>query len=107
MDETKIKTIPRDAMIDVTISGAFYERLQNCLFTLVNQNKATPEELVIIFKELETRQPKNFWESQVITYLALLVTLDEAANKQKLSKEEALSKYITSPDISPGASPEN
>ncbi len=83
----KINTIALDAIINIPISGAFYSRIQQCTFALLQQ-KMTEDpngtETNKILKELETREPNDLWETLVTVNLALLYATEEAAKEQKL-----------------------
>ena len=104
----KIKHIPFDALIDIQISGAFYADLQQQLFILLQQKESEGAEKVNKrLKELETEQPKDFWEFQVTTLLAILYATENAAKKQgHIVATEALD-YLPKEDSTEGASPES
>jgi hypothetical protein len=107
MDNDKINVIPREALVKITISGAFYERLQNSLFALYRESKLNTKELTEVLTELTAKRPaENFFEEQVLTYLALLAAVDDAAIKQKLVKKAPLSDFIND-DSAQETSPEN
>lgn len=113
MDELKpgdkIATIPFDAIINIPISGAFYSRLQQCFYALMQEkmkDDPTGEQTSKLLKELESRQPNNVWEMQVTVILALLYSADTAAKEQNVMREEDAVNFIPK-NSSPGASPEN
>jgi len=105
----KIETIPFDAVLNIPISGAFYSRIQQCFYALLEQkmkDDPTGESTNKVLKELESRDPVDLWETLVTVNLALLYAADEAAKEQKIMvKREALD-YVPK-DASQEASPEN
>jgi len=107
LNDNKIDIIPSDAMMDIQISGVFYNRIQNCLFALLREKDS--DEMTIILKELEERDPKNNWEEHVVICLALTLAVDEAAIKQKLTIKRDFTSEIAAAnaDSPPEASPES
>lgn len=113
MDELKpgdkITTVPFDAIINIPISGAFYSRIQQSFFALL-QEKMTDDptgfKVNERLKELETRDPEDLWETLVTIQLALLYAAEEAGTKQGVFIKEDALKFIPK-DASPEASPES
>jgi len=104
----KIKHIPFDALVDIQISGAFYADLQQQLFILLQQKEGEGIEKVNQrIKELETRQPNDFWEFQITTLMAILYATENAAKKQGHIVETEALDYIPKEDSVEGASPES
>jgi hypothetical protein len=104
---TEVDIIPYETIIDIPISGRFYERMQNCLFTLINEKDEDPEVVVCILKELETRPPQNTWEEHLMVLLAVVYAVDNQAAEKGLTIKEKLSKFMPSKDSSQEASPES
>jgi len=99
MDSTTIDVLPYDSLVKIEISGTFYERLQNCLFAALQEKEDEPEELALILKELETRQPANNWEERVYVLLAIIYEVDNQAAQQEVLVKKSI-------DIPPNSSPE-
>jgi len=93
----KIATIAMDAIINVPISGAFYARIQQCTFALLEQKmEEDPDgsKTNVILKELESRQPNDLWETLVTVNLALLYATEEAAKKQSLIQQQDAINFL-------------
>ena len=102
MSNNKIDVIPSESLIKIEVSGQFYARMQNCLFALMGEKKDNPNELAIILKELETREPQNLWEEQISILLSILFEIDNQASKQGIIVKKDVSDYLP-----PEASPES
>jgi hypothetical protein len=106
MSNDQIAILPFDSLVTVEFSGRFYAKMQNLLFALMQEKSDKPEELALILKELETREPQNMWEEQVSILLAIIFEIDNQAAKQKVLVKKPLSDYLPKDD-SPEASPES
>jgi hypothetical protein len=105
----KISTISMSSIIEVPISGAFYSRIQQCTFALLEQKmKDDPDgsETNKLLKELESREPKDLWELQLTINLALLFATEEAAGKQNLILKQDPNLFLPK-DSQSEASPES
>jgi len=105
MNPLQIDTIPYDALIKVEFSGIFYERLQNCLFSLLKEKEDNPIELSQTLKELESRKPETDWEERVYILLAIVYEIDNQAVEQKLIVKKNID--VPTKGSSPEASPES
>ena len=103
MSNDKLDILPFEALVKIEVNGHFYARMQNCLFALMQEKEGTPNELAIILKELESREPQNLWEEQVSILLSIIFEIDSEAAKQGVMVKKVIS------DLSPsqGASPES
>lgn len=105
----KIATIPFGAILNVQISGAFYSRIQQLFYALLEEKIATDPtgfETNKILKELETREPIGKWEVTATLYLALLFAIEKAATEQKQLIQRDASEFFPK-ESSPKVSPEN
>lgn len=106
----KVSVIPMDAVVQLPISGAFYSRIQQCFYALMEskiKEDPTGESTNAILKELETREPADLWETLVTVQLALLFAAEESAKEQGiLIKKEALD-FVPPTEASPEVSPES
>lgn len=103
----KIDILPEDALVNVTISGQFYKRIQTLLFALLEQKEI--ETVPGLLKELEIRNPSNLWEEQVVVYTALVYAVEEAAKEQNLIVNRDFTPEVkqANTDHSEGVSPES
>jgi len=104
LENIKVDTIPLNALMNIQVSGAFYNTIQQLLVALLSEKQDQMEELVPLLKELETRAPKNLWENQVVIFTALMTAIEDAAKEQKLIVREDASKFVSN---SSEASPES
>lgn len=102
---SKIKLIPNDTIVNIPISGAFIKKLQETLFYLLGQKE--PTEVAKVIKELETREPNNFWEHEVTIYLALVYQAELVAKEGGHIIEKSVSEFLPKEDSSEEASPES
>lgn len=76
----KLGSIPVDAVVTIEVSGAFYMRLHQ---TLLNKaSEKTPEEFANIMKELILDKPKDVYEHDLGTILAVVMSVEKAAQTQ-------------------------
>jgi hypothetical protein len=102
----ELPVIMNDALIEITISGSFYNKLRRLLFEVMGQKSNEPHTIPLILKELETREPNDLWEAQVTTYLALCHEIEEKATAQKKTTLKKVSDIMPD-DPSEEASPES
>jgi hypothetical protein len=103
MESYKIDVLPLDALVKVEFSGDFYQRLQNCLIVTLQEKEDKPEELAIVLKELETRQPANPWEERVYILLTIVHEIDIMAAEQKVLVKKTVNVPANGepPEVSP------
>lgn len=77
-------SIPADAIIDLKVSGAYYEKLKIVLLTLTEQ--VPPDQLLAMMEKFKTPQaPDSALEHNIYTLLLLIKTIEDEAKKQKLT----------------------
>ena len=76
----KIKVIPVDVQIDITIGGGLFARLSQ-LITHYGSQKPI-EEFTAIMKRLQTEAPKDEFEYHLITLLSLVIEIEKKAIAQ-------------------------
>jgi len=77
---TKVKVIPPDAQIDITIGGGLYGRLTQFITDFGSQKPI--EEFTAILERLKTEAPKDPFEYHLITLLSLVIEIEEKATAQ-------------------------
>lgn len=82
--------IPKDALINIKISGAFYINMQQLLFSIASQK--SPEEFTALMQKLKSGQPENEYELQVLTIVSLVLEVERAAKEQDLLVEVEFKK---------------
>jgi hypothetical protein len=82
--------IPKDALINIKISGAFYMNMQQMLYSLASQK--TPEEFTAIMHKLKSGTPENEYEFQILTLVSLVMEVERSAKEQNLLVEVELPK---------------
>ena len=82
-----LELIPLDAIIEIKLSGAFYGRLQEFASQYASTEKDT---LVQRMKELETREPEDYFEHNLTTLLLLIKAIEESAAEQKLTVNKSI-----------------
>lgn len=97
-----VELIPTDAIIKVDFSGAFYVRLQQLLITYAQQEK----DYMVRLKELETREPNDAFEYNIITLLTLTRSVERAAEEQKQVVTKTVSELLANQESQEGG-PEN
>jgi len=95
---TEIDVLPREAIVDISISGAFYERLQNCLYALLNTHPDGQAGAAVRIKELDSSPPETLWDEQVLILLSLIYTIDQNAITGKLTIKDDIINYLKSDD---------
>ena len=86
MDTTKkIEVIPEDALMDIKVSGTFYQRLQ-ALFIYLSQKKDPKEFLLHYAYLIKGGEPKNEYEFHLNTILSLIVEIEKTAKDLNLTK---------------------
>ena len=77
-------SIPNDAIIDLKVSGEYYEKLKIVLLSLTEQVPA--EELLPMIEKFKTPQAHNTaLEHNIYTLLILIKTIEDEAKKQKVT----------------------
>lgn len=85
MATVKIDTIPSDSIIDMKISGAFYEQLKIVL--LSQTEKVKPDDLMAMLERFKNPQPaENAEEHTIYTLLVLINEIERKAKEQGLTK---------------------
>ena len=89
---TKIKAIPFDAKIDITIGGGAYARLAE-LITRYSSQKPI-EEYTEILNRLKTEKPKDAYEYDLVTLLSFVIEIESKAVEQGKIVEKDPSEFI-------------
>jgi hypothetical protein len=77
-------SIPGDAIIDLRISGAYYEKLKIVLLSLTEQ--VPPDQLLPMMEKFKTPQaPDSALEHNIYTLLLLIKSIEDEAKNQKLT----------------------
>ena len=87
----EIEVISRDAIIKIEVSGAYYGRLMTLIS---NFTMPKGKEVITILKELETREPANAFEYDLITLMMLHKSIEDAAREQKLTGKTTVDELI-------------
>jgi hypothetical protein len=77
---TKVKVIPTEAQIDITIGGGLYARLSQLITDFGSQKPI--EEFTAIMERLKTEKPQDAFEYHLITLLSLVIEIEEKATAQ-------------------------
>lgn len=84
MGKIQYDSIPGDAIIDLKVSGEYYEKLKIVLLSLTEQ--VPPDQLLAMMERFKTPQaPENALEHNIYTLLILIKTIEDEAKKQKLT----------------------
>ena len=87
---TKIKTIPFDAKIDITVGGGLYARVSQFIQDWGSQKPI--EEFTAILERLKTEEPKDAFEYHLVTLLSIVIEIEEKATAQGKVVERDLSE---------------
>jgi hypothetical protein len=95
----KVQAIKPDAIMDIKVSGTFYQRVQALFFYL--SNKKDPKEFLLHYAYLmKGNEPKSEYEYHLNTVLSLLVEIEKTAketnNLEERDMPEELSKLSES-----------
>lgn len=90
---TKVKVIPTDAQINITVSGGFYARLSQ-LITHWGAQKSL-EEFTATLERLKTDKSKDEYEYHLVTLLSLGMEIEEAAKAQNKVVEQDIKDLET------------
>jgi hypothetical protein len=89
MSTIKYDAIPHDALIDLKISGHFYEQLKIALMSLCEAQK--PEDLLKMFEKFKTPQPaEDSSEHNIHTLLVLIREIEVKAKEQGKTIEKEM-----------------
>lgn len=83
MSEVKTNTfqaIPKDAIIDIQVSGSFYRQLTKLSLGL-GESK-TPEEFRKALDTLNTKQPESLYELTVMCVVGMIFEIETKAREQ-------------------------
>jgi hypothetical protein len=75
-----IEGIPTDAVIDLQISGNFYQRLHQLL--MFHSQKEGLDKFTAALAAIKAGEPKNEYEYHLLTILTLIGSIEEAAKIQ-------------------------
>jgi hypothetical protein len=84
MTTIQYDSIPGDAIIDLRVSGAYYEKLKIVLLSLTEQ--VPPDQLIPMMEKFKTPQAYDTaLEHNIYTLLILIKTIEDEAKKQKVT----------------------
>lgn len=93
MANVKIKTIPIDAIIDIQVSGSYYQKIIQVFMDITAP--LSPEEFTRITNKLKNNeQPADMMEVKIFTMLILILEIEQQAHKQN----KVVEKEIDLPD---------
>jgi hypothetical protein len=88
--------IPKDALVSIKVSGAFYQNLQQLLYLIAEQKSV--DEFAKAVAKIKDNPPSDTYEFQIATVLGVIFEIENCAKEQNLLKEVELPK---SDDSSP------
>lgn len=83
-NKTTYPVIPSDALIDVQVSGSFYQKLLK--LSLALGDSKTPEEYKKALDTLNKSEPENLYELTVQVVVAMLFEVETRAKEQGKTK---------------------
>jgi len=78
--DKKLLSIPKDAIIDIQVSGGFYQNLQQLLYLIAEQKSV--EEFTAAMNKVKSGKPTDLYEFQLATILGLIFEIESQAEKQ-------------------------
>lgn len=83
----KVEIIPEEAIMDIRISGTFYQRIQ-ALFIYLSQKK-DPKEFLLHYAYIsQGGEPKEEYDFHLYTLMALLLEIEKCAKEKNLTLEK-------------------
>lgn len=82
--------IPKDALVSIKISGAFYQNLQQLLYVIAEQKSV--DEFSKAVAKIKDNPPSDMYEFQLATVLGIIFEIENCAKEQNLLKEVELPK---------------
>ena len=90
--------IPKDALVSIKISGAFYQNLQQLLYIIAEQKSV--DEFAKAVTKIKDNPPSDTYEFQIATVLGVIFEVENCAKEQNLLKEVELPKSDeSSPEV--------
>lgn len=90
--------IPKNALISIKISGAFYQNLQQLLYMIAEQKPV--DEFTKAVQKIKDNPPSDAYEFQIATVLGIIFEVENCAKEQNLLKEVELPKSDeSSPEV--------
>lgn len=81
MAKISYPSIPHDAIIDIQISGYFYEQLVNSM-TALSESRPQEELNSALLSMKEDRPAKDYYEASVRTFVSLVYEIESKAKFQ-------------------------
>lgn len=79
-------TIPEDVLIDLKVSGSFYQALSQLILALTQE--LSNEEYAACLDKIKTKEPaSNAKELNILLMVSLLFSLEQGAKDQGLNKD--------------------
>lgn len=82
--------IPKDALVSIKVSGAFYQNLQQLLYIIAEQKSV--DEFAKAVAKIKDNPPGDLYEFQIATVLGVIFEIENCAKEQNLLKEVELPK---------------
>lgn len=88
-----VEYLKDDAMIDITLSGQFYKRLQ-ALFVYVSQKKTMQEFIALHANLVQGNAPVSEYDFHLQTLFGILVEIETRARDQKKTSHEPMEEFM-------------
>jgi hypothetical protein len=89
----KIEIIPNEAIMEIKVSGTFYQRLQHLLIYLAN--KKDPKEFLVYYAYLaKGGEPKEEYDFHVYTVMAMIMEIEKVAKEKSFTLEKDTLEYM-------------
>jgi len=88
MIKKEIETIPYESLINITVSGAFYSRLQDMLFSICSEKPK--DEYLEALKNISSNNIQTSFEYNLSTLLILITEIENKAKEQSMVKMQEI-----------------
>jgi excinuclease UvrABC helicase subunit UvrB len=105
MAKIKYQALPKDAIVDIQISGTFYMRMVDLLSAL-GESVGIDEFKRVLTKLKENNPAESLFEFNVHTLMALIYEVEKQAIAQNKCKEEEMEVPDEPTDNSPQPNPQ-
>ena len=88
MIKKEIETIPYESLINITVSGAFYSRSQDMLFSICFEKPK--DEYLEALKNISSNNIQTSFEYNLSTLLILITEIENKAKEQSMIKMQEI-----------------